>query len=214
MNVAALPPSRLTEDSQINIFQDYNLHESSWDELIHRNYEPHPHCKGLVDWLSQLSTGEFKQRRQNADWTFINQGITFSVYSDFRGTEKIFPFDVIPRIVQASDWRHIEAGLKQRINALNKFIDDVYHDQLIIKDGVLPREILDKAKSFRPQCIGLNPPKGIWCHITGTDLVRHTDGAIYVLEDNLRCPSGVSYVLQNRLVMKRSFPQQIGRAHV
>ena len=178
-----------------------------FDEMFLEDGSPRQGAQRLLQRINSLPPGELRARQQEIESALLRMGITFTVYGDQAGTEKIFPFDVIPRIVQASDWRHIEAGLKQRINALNKFIDDVYHDQLIVKDEILPREILEKAKSFRPQCIGLNPPKGIWCHITGTDLVRHTDGAIYVLEDNLRCPSGVSYVLQNRLVMKRSFPQ-------
>ncbi|MEI8379556.1 MAG: circularly permuted type 2 ATP-grasp protein [Planctomycetota bacterium] len=178
-----------------------------FDEMFLEDRSPRQGAERLLQRINSLPPGELRARQQEIESALLRMGITFTVYGDQAGTEKIFPFDVIPRIVQASDWRHIEAGLKQRINALNKFIDDVYHDQLIVKDEILPREILEKAKSFRPQCIGLNPPKGIWCHITGTDLVRHTDGAIYVLEDNLRCPSGVSYVLQNRLVMKRSFPQ-------
>jgi uncharacterized circularly permuted ATP-grasp superfamily protein len=109
--------------------------------------------------------------------------------------------------VAAAEWHWIEQGLKQRIRALNLFIDDIYHDQKIVKDGVIPAEIVSTASSFRKQCIGMNPPDGVWCHITGTDLVRDRDGQIYVLEDNLRCPSGVSYVLQNRVMMKRTFPQ-------
>src|ERR1700681_244766 len=134
-------------------------------------------------------------------------GITFNVYGDSAGTERIFPFDLIPRIVAAAEWNWIEHGLKQRIRALNLFIDDIYHDQKIVKDGIVPASIVGTASSFRQQCVGMNPPGGVWCHITGTDLVRDRDGQIYVLEDNLRCPSGVSYVLQNRVVMKRTFPQ-------
>ena len=121
--------------------------------------------------------------------------------------EKIFPFDLVPRIVSASEWSRIERGLKQRITALNLFIDDLYHDQKILKDGVLPADIVLSSKAYRKACVGFNPPRGIWCHITGTDLVRDGNGQILVLEDNLRCPSGVSYVLQNRLVIKRTFPQ-------
>ena len=107
---------------------------------------------------------------------------------------------LVPRIVAASEWEYIERGLKQRIRALNLFLDDIYHQQRIVKDGLIPAEIILSAKSFRPSCVGMNPPHGVWCHITGTDLVRHGDGRIYVLEDNLRCPSGVSYVLANRIV--------------
>ncbi|MCR9199510.1 MAG: circularly permuted type 2 ATP-grasp protein [Planctomycetaceae bacterium] len=161
----------------------------------------------LIKTINGLPDGELRRRQNAIEKSLLRMGITFTVYGDESGTEKIFPFDIVPRIIEAFEWQHIEAGLKQRITALNRFIDDIYHDQLIVKEGILPQEILAKAKSYRPQCEGLNPPNGVWCHITGTDLIRHGDGAIYVLEDNLRCPSGVSYVLQNRMVMKRSFPQ-------
>jgi uncharacterized circularly permuted ATP-grasp superfamily protein len=134
-------------------------------------------------------------------------GITFNVYGERAGLEKIFPFDLVPRIVPATEWSRIERGLKQRITALNLFINDLYHEQKILKDRVVPTEIVLSSKAYRKQCIGFSPPRGIWCHITGTDLVRHRDGQIYVLEDNLRCPSGVSYVLENRAVMKSMFPQ-------
>jgi len=136
------------------------------------------------------------------------------VYGEQAGVEKIFPFDIVPRIVSATEWSRLEKGLKQRIHALNLFINDLYHEQKILNDGVIPREIILSARSFRQQCIGWRPPRGIWCHITGTDLVRHSDGQIYVLEDNLRCPSGVSYVLENRQVMKSLFPQVFAASKV
>ena len=141
-------------------------------------------------------------------------GITFNVYGDAAGTEKIFPFDIIPRIVSAEEWSPIERGLRQRVHALNLFIDDIYHDQKILKEGVIPAEVIFSAKSFRKPCFGLTPPRGIWCHITGTDLVRDRDGQYYVLEDNLRCPSGVSYVFRNRQIMKGTFPQLFEEANV
>jgi uncharacterized circularly permuted ATP-grasp superfamily protein len=137
----------------------------------------------------------------------VQAGITFNVYGESAGVEKVLPFDLIPRMVTATEWERIEKGLKQRIRALNLFIDDLYHDRKIIKDQVVPPEIISSSKGFRKQCVGMNPPHGIWCHITGTDLVRHGDGQIYVLEDNLRCPSGVSYVLENRRLMKSLFPE-------
>lgn len=176
------------------------------DELFDNDGRPRPGAELLVDAINQLPTAEIRRRQSAIESALLRMGITFTVYGDDSGTEKIFPFDIIPRIVGAMEWQHIEAGLKQRIQALNLFIDDIYNEQTIVKEDIVPRSILEKAKSFRPQCVGLKPPKGIWCHITGTDLIRHTDGAVYVLEDNLRCPSGVSYVLQNRLVMKRTFP--------
>jgi uncharacterized circularly permuted ATP-grasp superfamily protein len=134
-------------------------------------------------------------------------GITFTVYSEEEGSiDRNWPFDIIPRIIPSDEWQQIEKGLKQRVNALNYFINDIYHKQEIIKDGVFPSSLLDDSKNYRPQCEGINPPQGIWAHICGSDLVRDRDGTVYVLEDNLRVPSGVSYMLENRLVMKRVFP--------
>ena len=178
-----------------------------FDEMFEATHEPRLAARALSQLIETLPDGELQRRQQSAERALLHMGITFNVYGDGAGTERIFPFDLVPRIVAASDWNRIERGLKQRIRALNLFIDDVYHDQHIIKDGVVPAEILRTATSFREACIGLRPPRGIWCHITGTDLVRDKDGEFYVLEDNLRCPSGVSYVLQNRLVIKRTFPQ-------
>jgi uncharacterized circularly permuted ATP-grasp superfamily protein len=135
-------------------------------------------------------------------------GITFTVYSEEEGTiDRAWPFDIVPRIIPKSEWDQVEAGLKQRVKALNLFIDDLYHKQKIIKDGVFPAEVLADSKNFRPQCVGVKPPRRIWAHICGSDLVRDRDGTIYVLEDNLRVPSGVSYMLENRLVTKRVFPE-------
>jgi uncharacterized circularly permuted ATP-grasp superfamily protein len=161
----------------------------------------------LVQRIQALPAGELLRRQRAAEQALLQMGITFNVYGDAAGTERIFPFDVIPRIVEASDWALIERGLKQRIQALNLFIDDIYQAQHIIHDGIVPAFLIQSAKCFLQPCVGLRPPRGVWCHITGTDLVRDRDGQIYVLEDNLRCPSGVSYVLENRQVLKRTFPQ-------
>ncbi len=177
------------------------------DEMFLAEGRPRPEAELLVHMIDALPQGELLHRQRATEGALLEMGITFNVYGDSRGTERIFPFDLIPRIVSASEWSWIERGLKQRIYALNLFIDDIYHDQEIVKDGVIPEEIIRSARCFRPQCVGLKPPGGIWCHITGTDLVRDRDGQIYVLEDNLRCPSGVSYVLENRRIMKRTFPQ-------
>lgn len=178
-----------------------------FDEMFTSDGLARPVARRLVRSINDLPPGELANRQQAAERALLQMGITFNVYGEKAGTEKIFPFDSVPRIVGAGEWERIERGLKQRIHALNLFINDLYHDQKIIKDGVVPKDIIYSAKSYREQCIGWNPPRGIWCHITGTDLVRHSDGYIYVLEDNLRCPSGVSYVLQNRQVMKSLFPQ-------
>ena len=185
-----------------------------FDELLTDAKVARSGARNLMQSIQSLAPGEFARRQTAAERVLMQMGITFNVYGEQAGVEKIFPFDIVPRIVSATEWSVLEKGLKQRIQALNLFIDDLYHDQKILKDGVIPREIILSAKSFRKQCIGWRPPRGIWCHITGTDLVRHSDGQIYVLEDNLRCPSGVSYVLQNRQVMKSLFPQVFAASKV
>jgi uncharacterized circularly permuted ATP-grasp superfamily protein len=178
-----------------------------YDEMFEADGTPRPEARLLLETIGSLEDGQFQRCQQAAERILVQLGITFNVYGDAAGTERPFPFDLVPRIVRSTEWDWIERGLKQRIHALNAFIDDIYHDQKIIKDGVIPEEVVKTAVSFRPQCIGINPPKGVWCHITGTDLIRHGDGNIYVLEDNLRVPSGASYMLENRDLMKRTFPQ-------
>ncbi len=185
-----------------------------FDEMIGEDGRPRSAAGALVRDIETLPPGELKLRQKAAERALIQSGITFSVYNDSLGTEKTLPFDLIPRIVGSSDWKLIESGLRQRITALNQFIHDLYHDQKIIKEGVVPPDIIKSSKGFRHQCVGWNPPRGIWCHITGTDLVRHSDGQVYVLEDNLRCPSGVSYVLENRRLMKQLFPEVFSKARV
>jgi uncharacterized circularly permuted ATP-grasp superfamily protein len=187
-------------------FDQYDL-GAFFDEMFLAGGQPRPEAKLLVRMIESLPEGELLRRQQAAEGALLHMGITFNVYGDGEGTERIFPFDLVPRILRAEEWAWIERGLKQRITALNLFIDDIYHEQKILRDGVVPEELIRSARSFRLPCVGLNPPRGIWCHITGTDLVRDRDGQIYVLEDNLRCPSGVSYVLENRRIMKRTFPQ-------
>jgi len=185
-----------------------------YDEMFDGAGGVRPQCQALHDRLAAMSREEFDRKRQLANLTFLNQGVTFTVYSDNRGTERIFPFDLIPRIVAGSEWQHIERGLRQRITALNLFLHDVYHDQRIVKEKILPGEILRSARHFRPEFMGFDVPKGIYIHICGTDLVRGSDGVYYVLEDNARSPSGVSYVLENRHVMKRVFPKLFNRHSV
>ncbi len=185
-----------------------------YDELFEPAGSPRPECKVLFSHLQRLSAEDLQRRQRAADRSMLGLGITFNVYGDGQGTERIIPFDIVPRVLRSPEWNELERGLSQRIAALNLFIDDIYHDQRIIRDGVVPEHIIQTASHFRRQCIGLNPPKGIWCHITGTDLVRDRDGRFYVLEDNLRCPSGVSYVLQNRQLMKQTFPAVFERVRV
>ena len=178
-----------------------------FDELFEGPNQPRPGAQLLVNRIHSLPDGELLARQRAAEAALFQMGVTFNVYGEEEAEERIWPFDVIPRIIEASDWEYLERGLRQRIEALNLFLDDIYHDQKILKDGAIPADLIHSAKSYRPECAGLDPPKGIWCHITGTDLARDRDGTWYVLEDNLRCPSGVSYVLENRELIKRTFPR-------
>jgi len=180
--------------------------QSFYDEMFACAGKPRQHARLLVETVEALSDGHLLRYKHAAERLLLQMGITFNVYGDSAGTERIFPFDLIPRIVPADEWDHIERGLKQRVHALNAFIDDIYHDQKILRDNVIPRDVVLSAVSYRKQCHGLNPPWSVWCHVTGTDLVRDRDGVYYVLEDNLRVPSGVSYVLENREVLKTIFP--------
>lgn len=194
-------------------FQKYNL-GGFYDEMVSADGRPRSGSALLMEKIEALPEGTLKQRQEAAERAFFQLGITFNVYGANAGTEKIFPFDIVPRIVEADEWNRLEKGLKQRVHALNLFLQDVYNDQKIIKDGIVPEYVIRSASSFREACIGLTPPRGIWCHVTGVDLVRDGDGTMYVLEDNLRCPSGVSYVLQNRMILKRTFPEVFEKARV
>lgn len=185
-----------------------------FDEMFEAHDRPRQATALLAQRISSLSPTELRARQIAAERALLTRGITFNVYGDAAGTEKIFPFDIIPRVIPASDWATIERGLVQRVRALNLFIDDVYGDRRIVKTGVVPESLIASAASYLPACVGVKPPKGIYCHVVGTDLVRDRDGQFYVLEDNLRCPSGVSYVLENRHVMKRTFPQVFGELRV
>ncbi|UCH52582.1 MAG: circularly permuted type 2 ATP-grasp protein [Pseudomonadota bacterium] len=179
-----------------------------YDELIRAAGKPRPAAAHVCDYLRTLTDREIDERRQAADVAMRVMGVTFTVYSEEGGSiDRAWPFDIIPRVIPGEEWQRVEAGLRQRVKALNLFIDDLYHEQKIVKDGVFPREILASSKNYRPQCEGVSPPRGVWAHICGSDLIRDKDGTIYVLEDNLRVPSGVSYMLENRLVMKRVFPE-------
>lgn len=194
-------------------FKTYDL-EGFYDELIDENGIPRPGVQLLVDKIESLPEGDLAFRQKAAEALLLKMGITFNVYGQDEGTEKIFPFDLIPRIISSDDWQQIEAGLKQRIFALNEFLQDVYNDKKILKDKVVPEDLILSSQTYRKECEGFTPPHKIWCHVTGTDLVRGGDGCFYVLEDNLRCPSGVSYVLENRQVLKRTFPQVFQASHV
>jgi uncharacterized circularly permuted ATP-grasp superfamily protein len=188
---------------------DWKLYpcEGFYDELVVEGHA-RSYAVNLASDLAQMGPEELAARQEAANLAIKEMGVTFTVYSEEGGAiDRAWPFDVIPRIIPKSEWDRVESGLRQRVQALNLFIDDLYHEQKIIKDGVFPAEVLAKSVNFRPQCVGVNPPLGIWAHICGSDLVRDGDGTIYVLEDNLRVPSGVSYMLENRLVTKRVFPE-------
>jgi uncharacterized circularly permuted ATP-grasp superfamily protein len=185
-----------------------------YDEMFEGPGRPRAGCALLARTLAAIPTDELLRRQRAAERALLHMGITFNVYGHEQGVEKILPFDMVPRIVPAAEWSVLERGLVQRIRALNLFVDDVYHAQKIVNDGVVPRELIESATSYLPKCRGLEPPRRVWCHISGTDLVRDGDGNYYVLEDNLRCPSGVSYVLENRHVMKRTFPKVFQDSHV
>jgi uncharacterized circularly permuted ATP-grasp superfamily protein len=160
----------------------------------------------LHERLAILPREEFEQRRAAVDLAFLRRGVTFTVYDNPEGTEKIFPFDLIPRIIPSSEWKQLEAGLIQRVNALNLFLHDIYHEQKILKDKVIPAAQILSAKHFRREFMNFSVPRDIYVHICGTDLIRDADGRYLVLEDNLRCPSGVSYMIENRAAMRRAFP--------
>ncbi len=196
-----------------NCFDGYELGEF-YDEMFDTKDQPRPHYRPLCDRFANLTREEFERKRELAALTLLRQGVTFTVYSDRQGTERIFPFDLIPRIIAADEWRRIESGLEQRITALNLFLHDIYHGQSILKDRVIPKEYVWQASQFRPEFMHFDVPKNIYVHICGTDLVRDRAGNYLVLEDNARCPSGVSYMLQNRQVMRRVFPNLFAQHRV
>ena len=181
--------------------------EGFYDELIGEDGLPRQDMLPLIEHVNALTTKDLCRRQKAAEHALYQQGITFSVFGNKKGTEKIFPFDILPRVIRSAEWHRLERGMKQRIKALNLFIDDLYNDQKILKDKVIPKELIFSSACYLKQCEGLSPPKGIWIHVTGTDLVRDASSNFYVLEDNLRCPSGISYVLQNRSIQKRTMPK-------
>jgi len=195
------------------MFADYKT-EGFFDEMFEADGSVRPHYQMLRDRFDAMEPGEFERKCALAERAYLSQGITFTVYSGDEGTERIFPFDLIPRIVPASEWEQIERGLAQRLTALNMFLHDIYHDQRIIKEKVIPAELVYSAKHFRPEFMGFDVPGNIYIHVCGTDLIRDNDGKYLVLEDNGRCPSGVSYLLENRQAMKRVFPRLFSKYSV
>ena len=190
-----------------NVDWDTYSFDGFYDELIASPGKPRPEAHMLCEYLARLDAKELGAHKAGADLAIQLMGITFTVYTEGSMIDRAWPFDIVPRIIPLQEWQKTEAGLKQRVQALNMFINDLYHDQKIIKDGVFPAELLKQSVNFRPQCVGINTPHNIWAHICGSDLVRDKDGTLYVLEDNLRVPSGVSYMLENRNVTKRVMPE-------
>src|SRR5450631_646841 len=197
------PPEPLT--SFRPPFRNYQF-DVAYDEMFTSPGLPREHYKALFQTLLELPPEELRKSQQAADLSFLHQGITFTVYGNDEGTERVFPNDLLPRIIPHQEWRKIESGLTQRIAALNLFLEDIYHNGRILADGVVPRELVYSCRHFRREMRGLTVPRGIYVSICGTDLVRLPDGSFAVLEDNLRVPSGVSYMLANRKVLKRVFP--------
>ncbi len=187
-------------------FANYALESGCYDEMFTDNASPREHYRALHDRLLDLTQEELGYRQQAADLSFLHQGITFTVYGHEEGTEKIFPYDLLPRIITSVEWSTIEKGLQQRINALNLFLHDIYHGGKIISDRVVPYDLIYSSKHFRREMRNVDVPRNIYVSVCGTDLIRMADGRFAVLEDNLRVPSGVSYMLANRQVMKRVFP--------
>lgn len=194
-------------------FKDYAT-DQFYDEMFDGQGNVRPHYQAILERMSSLTTEAYEQKRQTVDLSFLRQGITFTVYGDEEGTEKIFPFDLMPRIIPQSEWEHIEKGLTQRITALNMFLKDIYNEQRIIKEGIIPAAYILSGKHFRREFMGIEVPKDIYIHVCGSDLIRDDKGNYLVLEDNARCPSGVSYLLENRQAMKRAFPHFFPRAGV
>ena len=200
------PEAAQARPSQFAALENYQL-DNAFDEMFESAGTLHPHYQPLLEHFSELPADEVQRRKQAADLSFLNQGITFTVYGRDEGTERIFPYDLLPRIITSAEWERVERGLTQRITALNLFLKDIYNEGRILKDGVVPRDIVYSCPQFRRQMMGLQVPRNVYVAICGTDLIRLENGEFVVLEDNLRVPSGVSYMLTNRRVMKRIFPQ-------
>jgi uncharacterized circularly permuted ATP-grasp superfamily protein len=182
--------------------------EMSADGIVREHY------REFADWLAQQTPDAIERKRMEADLTFRRVGITFAVYGDNAGTERLIPFDLIPRIIPAAEWQQMQAGLVQRVSALNMFIDDIYHEQHIIRAGIIPAEQIYRNAQYRPEMQGIKVANDIYAHIAGIDIVRAGAGEFYVLEDNLRVPSGVSYMLEDRKMMMRLYPELFARHKV
>jgi uncharacterized circularly permuted ATP-grasp superfamily protein len=181
--------------------------KKTYNEMYAEDRSVRPHYNAFSTWLEETPPERIAQNRQAADLLFHRVGITFAVYGETSGTERLIPFDIVPHVIPGASWERIAAGLKQRVTALNRFLHDVYHDQDILTAGIIPRELVETNPQFRREMIGVDVPGGVYAQIAGIDIVKNADGEYYVLEDNLRTPSGVSYMLENRKMMMRLFPE-------
>lgn len=195
-------------------WKQYELQEGFYDELISSPGNARQPGHQLADYLSNLTEDEILARKIAADSTIKDMGVSFTVYTEGGNIDRAWPFDIVPRVIASDQWKKTEAGLKQRLHALNLFINDLYHDQKILKDGIVPEFVLKQSSNYRKECEGISPKFGVWAHISGSDLVRDNDGQFYVLEDNLRVPSGVSYMLENRSIMKRVLPEVFEKVNI
>lgn len=196
------------------LFSSYEKLPSTWDEMYCENKEFRAQYEGFVEYLKKTSPEKLTKKEDLSKQLFMSQGVTFTVYNDNEGIEKIFPFDIVPRIITAEEWEKIETGIKQRLKALNLFIKDIYNEQFIIKDGLIPADLIYSCPNFLREMKGVKVPYDVYVHISGVDLIRNNDGEFYVLEDNLRTPSGVSYMLENREISKRLFPGVLPKSNV
>lgn len=194
-------------------FSKYLL-DDFYDEMFDETGKVRNHYQLFKERLEKIGVKKMKFLQHSTDRAQLSLGMTFNVYSDTQGIERILPLDIIPRIISGQEWDQLEKGLQQRIRALNLFIHDLYHDQKILKDKIIPKDLIFSGTNYLQQCKGLKPPHNIWCHITGSDLIRDNKGQFMVLEDNLRCPSGVSYLLENREILKRTFPELFEKLNV
>jgi uncharacterized circularly permuted ATP-grasp superfamily protein len=195
-------------------FDKYSPVSGVWDEMYGADAQVRDHYRKVIEYISRESADDLNRKEELAKRLFMSQGITFTVYNSGEGIEKIFPFDIIPRIITAAEWAFVERGIKQRLTALNLFLKDIYHNQFIIKDGIVPIDIIYSCPHFLREMYQLQVPYDIYVHISGIDLIRDFDGTFYVLEDNLRTPSGVSYMLENREITKRLFPDLLPQCGV
>lgn len=199
--------------SDSSVFSGYIPYPGVYDEIFSSEGNVRNDVYQAIKTIDELSEESLYEKQKFVDASFLKSGVTFTVYDNSEGTEKIFPFDLIPRVISKKEWQELEKGLKQRLKALNAFLNDVYSDQKILEDGVIPRELVESSEEYLPQMRGIKPPHGVYCHIAGIDLIKDESGFM-VLEDNVRTPSGVSYVLENRNSLIKALPEAFANTNI